>query len=1202
MRDLISVSSGFQHAININYDFGDAEKLKNFIPTKSSLELLEDILLSTNKNSSDRSRILIGAYGKGKSHILLTILSILMKRDLSLFEKLLPKINKDENTKLKQLIENYYESDNKILPVVISGSNVNLTQAFLSSLHRTLLEHDLLNLMPETNYTAAVSTINRWKEEFPETYKKFLSMIDSPINIFIERLETYDTSAYQIFERIYPNLTSGSTFNPFLDFDVIELYESVAKSLKAFGYTGIYVVYDEFSKFLETNIKDASLSDTKMLQDFAEKCCRSGDLQLHLLLISHKEISNYIDQLPKEKTDGWRGISERFKHIHLNDSSNQTYEVMASVIQHNESNWKEFRKSYSEEFQNLLSHYYNHQIFADIKKDEIKAIVEDCFPLHPVSTFILPRLSERVAQNERTLFTFLSADERNTLSSFLDDYENDFKLVTPDLIYDYFEPLFQKELYLEEIHDIYILANTILNQIPNKTLSSKIIKSLALIYILEQFERLSPTKEQLVNIYSDSYSIDEIEKTIDELIEKELIIYLKQSNGYLRLKKSSGIDFRQKIRDQIEIQKGKVSIKDILNTSNFDNYLYPSRYNQNYEMTRYFAFEFISGSEVDENVDWNKKSELFKADGVVYGIIPESETQLQEIIKILENTKSFNRCIFVVPRHYRNIENIILEFAAVKQLIEQVTEDPILLDEYEMVFEDLQEVILNHIQLYTHPENFQSLYFHKGEIVNIYRKSELANLISKICEEAYDKTPIINNEAINKNEITNVTKKSRTKIVGALLRNELEPNLGLTGNGQEVSIMRSTLIRTGILKENNNKVEINLSPSDGRMSHLLKTIEDFISKARKEKRINFSDLYYKLTSPEENFGLRQGVIPIYLAAVIHKHRQEIIINDRFGPVPLNADLLTQINSQPNLYTLEYLDWNPEKEEYVAQLEEAFKDYIIKAEKSENSYDYVAKAIYRWYMDLPKYSKEITKNPIGKELERPQLQMVRFLRRNLSGSELLFKKIPKIFNCNNYLELAKEVILTKEAFDDLLDQLKTFLISETKALFSDSTFGKVGLTPTFTSVVKDWCEKLDPKVFEQLFSDGTDQFLKILTKASNDEDLLITRLARQVTGLRIEDWNSRTIDQYFQNVKKFIKTAKEFRSEIPTQTSENLSSYQITFSDKDGNSTIKRFDQVEISKRGHLLFNQLTDSLDSMGRSISEQEKRQIVMEVLRTLC
>ena len=136
MSKMISVASGFQYSVNIGYDLSSNEKLKNFIPTKSSLGLLEEILLSTAETSTERSRVLIGAYGKGKSHIVLTILSILMKRDLRLFEKLLPKL--EEHPKLKQCVLNYYESPNKILPVVITGSNTSLSQAFLLALQITI--------------------------------------------------------------------------------------------------------------------------------------------------------------------------------------------------------------------------------------------------------------------------------------------------------------------------------------------------------------------------------------------------------------------------------------------------------------------------------------------------------------------------------------------------------------------------------------------------------------------------------------------------------------------------------------------------------------------------------------------------------------------------------------------------------------------------------------------------------------------------------------------------------------------------------------------------------------------------------------------------------------------------------------------------------------------------------------------------------
>lgn len=1201
MRDMISVASGFQYSVNIGYDLGSDNKLKSFIPTKSALSLLEDILLSVNPTSSDRARVLIGAYGKGKSHIVLTILSILMKRDLTLFEKLMPKI--EENPRLYQLIQNYYESENKILPVVISGSNTSLTQAFLLSLQRTLSEHDLLSAMPETNYKAAISVIKRWQKDFPETFEKFLNGLDDPVEVFIDRLGNYDVAAYGAFEQVYPSLTAGSAFNPFLGFDVVELYESVAKSLKSKGYTGLYVVYDEFSKFLEANIVDASVSDTKMLQDFAEKCCRSGSLQLHLMLISHKEISNYIDKLPKEKTDGWRGVSERFKHIHMNNNFSQTYEIISSVIQHKEPIWGTFCDEHARDFEALFSRYQKHQMFMDAQ-GEIETAIRGCFPLHPVSTFILPRLSERVAQNERTLFTFLSAEGTATLAVFLDEYEDNFTLVTPDLIYDYFEPLLKKEVYAGDIHDTFVLTSTILNQIPEDTLGSKIIKTISLIYILGQFERLNPTKEQIIGIYSGTYELSEIEQAISDLIEKEFVIYIKRSNDYLRLKQTSGVDIQQKIHDQIESQSGKITTKDVLNGSNFDNYMYPTRYNDDHEMTRFFAFQFISSAEVTVDVDWNLKSESIDADGIIYGIISENETQLKKITKIIKDTSlGYERYIFVLPKHYKDVEAVAQEYAAIAKLRDHAVDDPVLFDEYEVVFEDLQEIIKGFIGMYTHPENYRSVYIHNGNELHVYRKSGLTEVMSQICDAVYNMTPVINNESVNKNDITSVAQNSRNKIVSALLRSELEPNLGLSGTGQEVSIMRSTLLRTGIWSEDGGVPQINLHPENVNMRHMLETIEDFILETRQNGKTSFAELYERLTSPEYHIGLRYGLIPIYVAAVMHNYRQQIVINDRFGPIQTSADALIQINSDPSSFTLEYLDWNPEKENYIARLSDAFRDYVVDAERSGNSYDYVANAMRRWYMALPKYSKESTKRPTGEKLVRRQLEIMKLLRQNTSSSDLLFKKLPEAVDYHgDYADAATDIIDAKGFFDGLLTELKQELISKTKSAFLPENDKKASKKTTLTDAAKDWCNRLDPKSFEQLFSDGTDRFLQHLRSMTNDEDLFITRLAKLATGLRLEDWDNKTVKQYIDALARFMKTAKDFHSSVVAETINDTSSYQVTFADEEGTSTTRRFDKVEVSARGKLLFNQITASLEAMGHSISEQEKRQILMEVLKKLC
>lgn len=1203
MEKMVSVASGFQYSVNIGYDLGNDNKLRNFIPTTSALELLEDILQSTSPTSTDRARVLVGAYGKGKSHIVLTILSMLMKKDLSLFEKLLPKIQ--ANPRLSQLVSNYYESNSRILPVIITGSNTSLTQAFLLSLQRTLASFNLLGAMPDTNYHAAVSVIARWEREFPETFERFKGMLEEPVSSFVDRLNNYDVSAYESFEKAYPQLTSGSVFNPFLGFDVVELYESVVKSLRAEGFTGIYVVYDEFSKFLEANITDASVSDTKMLQDFAEKCNRSGNLQLHLMLISHKEISNYIDKLPKQKVDGWRGVSERFKHIHLNNNFSQTYEIISAVIQHREPLWTDFYHSHISDFDALINRYSKHQMFLDTAGNLTTALV-GCYPLHPVSTFILPRLSERVAQNERTLFTFLSAEGNATLASFLGTYDDGkFQLLTPDLIYDYFEPLFKKEAYAGEIHSTYVLTSTILAQLPDNTLCAKIIKAISLIYILEQFERLSPTKEQIIGIFSCAYPVEEIEQAISDLIEKELVIYIKRSNDYLQLKRTSGVDVWQKIHDQMESQAHRTKAKDILNSSNFDNYMYPARYNDEHEMTRFFEFCFIDEDEISDDVDWQKKSSTIDADGVIYAVIPHQEENATRIkSSLISSSVGQKQIVFVVLRHFKPIHDIVREFAAVGQLRDQAVNDPVLFDEYEVIFEDLQEVIKEFIGRYTHPEKNASMYIYDGHIMDIHRKSALTELMSSICDSVFYATPVINNESVNKKVITSIAQNSRNKIISALLRGELEPNLGLLGNGQEVSIMRSTLVRTGIWNEENGVAELKLVPDDERMRNLLSTIEDFFVQARQHGSAKFSDLYFSLTAPENHIGLREGLIPIYVAVVLHKYRKQTVICDRFGPITTSADTLLQINAAPENYSLEYLDWNPEKEKYIRQLAEAFTDFVIEAEREGNSYDFVAGAMRRWYMALPKYTKECKVRPGGKTIVKRQVDLLKLLRQNIGASDLLFKKLPDLFGYKDEFtaDVAEDIINAKNSTDGLIDDLRQYLVTKTKELFAANMSPGEIERATLSSVVFEWCDSLDSKIYEQLFPDGTDRFLQLLRSVNNDEHELISKLGKLATGLRLEDWDDKTPATYFDTIGRYISSAKEFHSSIVADTINDTSNYQITFADGTGQRVTRRFEKVDVSSRGKLLFNQINAALDAMGHAISEQEKRQILMEILKKLC
>lgn len=156
--------------------------------------------------------------------------------------------------------------------------------------------------------------------------------------------------------------------------------------------------------------------------------------------------------------------------------------------------------------------------------------------------------------------------------------------------------------------------------------------------------------------------------------------------------------------------------------------------------------------------------------------------------------------------------------------------------------------------------------------------------------------------------------------------------------------------------------------------------------------------------------------------------------------------------------------------------------------------------------------------------------------------------------------------------------------------------------SLASTVRDWCDTLDQTVFDHLFPNGTEKILEILKNATNDESTLVARLAKAVTGLRAEDWNSRTISVYKEKLEKHKKTAETYHRRYAVDHTVEESNYTITFVDNDGGTTTRSFERIETSSRGKLLYNQISRALTAMGQAISEQEKRQIIMEILKELC
>ena len=250
LNEIIKFNNSFKTAINLYLSLNKKEKVLNYIPTKSSVLFLDNYLQSVIKDK-EQATLLVGPYGKGKSHLLLVLLAILsLKRDnknKKTIDSLVKKLESVEEIG-EQVANDVMQLWNSkpMLPIIINDTNGDLNQAFLSALNDALKRANLTDIAPDTYYSIALDRIADWKENYVSTYKQFTREVKNAgmeINSFIAALKCYSKDALNVFISIYPKVTAGSTFNPLAASEVLPLYKSVSERLVVKNNTAEYILY-----------------------------------------------------------------------------------------------------------------------------------------------------------------------------------------------------------------------------------------------------------------------------------------------------------------------------------------------------------------------------------------------------------------------------------------------------------------------------------------------------------------------------------------------------------------------------------------------------------------------------------------------------------------------------------------------------------------------------------------------------------------------------------------------------------------------------------------------------------------------------------------------------------------------------------------------------------------------------------------------
>ncbi|MBL4935573.1 hypothetical protein JK636_07345 [Clostridium sp. YIM B02515] len=1186
--EFLKPAEGFQYSINLQYDLGSNNKVKGYIPTISTLDILKDYLKKIYYGKGESSTVLIGPYGKGKSHLLLILLTLLEQKEENkeALNDLILNIERID-VETAQLARVILDEEIKLLPVIINGSHINIQQAFLLALSDALKKNNIDDIKPNTYFESVLDIIQNWKANYKDTIEVLKSELLKD-GIRLDELENglknYNGDAFQAFKKAYLAVSSGIEYNPMVNSDVVRLYDETNFLLcEKYGYKGMFVVFDEFSKFMEASVTNDTAKDLKILQDFAELASRSNNKQqLNFACITHKTINEYISKLPKQVINSWRAIEGRFKEIYLTSSSKQNYELISNAIFKDKPKLEKFIYNKNNDYFNKIEKALG--IFQGIytEKEYKENVGIECFPLNPISVYCLPKISEKVAQNERTLFTFLCKNESNTLANFIYKNEGKLQLLNLDSIYDYFEDLFKKETFNDLVHNTWIKADSALHKCADSK-ESEIVKSLAIVYIVNEFDRLMPTVETLVAALN--YDEEEILQGLIALKEKNLI-YTKKSNGYINFIPVSEINVKAKIDTIKNTRVRNINISQELSEIYNLGFILPKRYNDTFKMVRYFKNIYMTTEQLIAFQDIASLTEFYCADGVVVNLIYLDEVEKEQAISKIMRFNN-GRIILNIPKRPFDKVDSIKELMAIKLLKEDknfLSEETLADQLIEIYEDDLVEDIKSYVEEFFVIENRKSDFYINGAKVFIDRKAELNKIISNICSERFSRTPLINNELINKNNITTVISKARGKIVELILNSyNNEVSESLAGNGPEVTIYRATIKRFGL--------DNNTSTDDFRLSNVLNLIRTFIYQAETEKKC-FNELYEELTG--EDIGLRKGVIPIYLAFIIREFKDDSIIY--FGSkgskeLNLSYDTLNNINNNPREYFIRIEKGTKEREEYLNLMIELFGKQIKDKELVSNKYEAIIKGMQSYIQSLSQFARThkhgIDGVEIGKSITRLRIELLKF---DINSREFLFKKLFKIMETEDYFHCFNKIKEVKIYLDEIVEKFKLYLIETTLQKINPNYKGKL------TQGLKIWFDKLDDTKKEHLFDLTTNRFLEFVKQLDNhDESYVIGKLAEIITGLSIEDWQDGTVHQYIEDLDKIIANVEGLELDEIDSTD---GMYKIKI-DRDGEAVGKSFNVEEISEIGVTLLNEIEELFEEYGESIEANEKRNILMNLLK---
>lgn len=942
LANLIRVRQRFLRSVNLVRDFYLDDPLHGYIPTESSIKAFERIAPGITDGKA-RAFTITGPYGTGKSAFALFA------------AKALAASGGGGHPLRKRIVGRALNISNKLFgdeaegfwPVLVVGGREPIGNA---------LVRGLLAALEQLPYSAAA-----------EVRQRLIRSSDQVIggeSLTAHEVTLIFSEAAALARQHDPNCR------------------------------GLLLVIDELGKFLEYAATYPARSDMQVLQELAEFAVRSGDTPVLLVTILHQAFEDYAHRLSALQRNEWQKVQGRFSDISYGDGPDVLLLLVAEAVEASRSPLLEdvIQRRLADD----LTTCERLKLFPErLTSTEFREVLAKTYPLHPLALLVLPHLFRRFGQNERSLFAFLSGDDPFGFQEFLRTHALGGlhePVLRVEHLYDYVIATMGSAVYSHATAKLWSETEEALFRVRDRDpLQARLVKVIGLLSILGEQTKILPRKDVLVFALAGNGVTKEQVTAAIAALETATLITFRQFKQAYRLYEGSDIDVDARLKEaRTHFSHGADAIKTA--TAFGPNPpVVARRHSYQTGTLRYFDVRYCRAPDLEREILAGPN----QGHGLLLLCLTSDEQEMNRARTTLRK---------VLPDHPHvivglNVETEALHEAVVAlETLRWVQDQTPELRNDRVAAREVRERLVDALTTFQaewerllrpQPGMDGGIWFHGNDVEPLSSYRKLQEWVSQACDDAYDKTPRLHNELINRRQISSSAAAGRRTLIEAMIRRRHEFRLGIEGHPPELSMYASILKETGIHRLGDGAVWGFYPPTtDANLLEVWNAVEEFLfAEGSNDKSVTRLNELLR----GRPYGIADGVIPVLLCAVLlHNEAEVAVYEDERFVTELDSATFERMIKRPADFQLKGCAIEGERRIVL----ERFARGLLSPDEKPTVVS-VVRELFRQFRRLPEYAWKTRRLS-------PQALALRDLFNNAREPEqLLFVELPQALGAKTF---------------------------------------------------------------------------------------------------------------------------------------------------------------------------------------------------------